>query len=75
MTENSDRSQAWEQPEFEPLWRDNATLWGRGDSCPYNLRSSDGKLMRKTRMWVTNNADLLEAVTKRCDRTHTHAEV
>ncbi|CAK0846122.1 unnamed protein product, partial [Prorocentrum cordatum] len=75
LLENADRSQAWEQPEFDPLWKDHHTVWGRGDSCPYNLRALNGELMRKTRTWVSNHPKLLESVTRRCDRSHSHAEV
>ncbi|CAK0792327.1 unnamed protein product, partial [Prorocentrum cordatum] len=46
LLENADRSQAREQPEFDPLWKDHHTVWGRGDSCPYNLRALNGELMR-----------------------------
>ena len=31
--------------------------------------------MKKPRIWVSNHPDLLEAVTRRCDRGHQHAEV
>ncbi|CAK0896632.1 unnamed protein product, partial [Prorocentrum cordatum] len=75
LLENADRSQAWEQPELDPLWKDHHAVWGRGGSCPYNLRALNGELMRKTRTWVSNHPTLLESVTRRCDRSHRHAEV
>eukprot|EP00959_Pyramimonas_sp_CCMP1952_P127709 2671187-Pyramimonas_sp.AAC.1 len=31
--------------------------------------------MRKTRTWVSNHPKLLESVTRRCDRSQSHAEV
>ncbi|CAK0827160.1 unnamed protein product [Prorocentrum cordatum] len=58
LLENADRSQAWEQPEFDPLWK-----------------GLNGELMRKTRTWVSNHPKLLESVTRRCDRSQSHAEV
>ncbi len=75
LLENPVRSIAWEQPEFQPLWDLASTQMRIGDSCPFNLRASDGKLMLKKRKWVSNDSDLLDAVCLRCTRDHEHTEV
>ena len=73
MVENPATSEAWNR---DPMMRLRRRFWeDTTNMCMFNLVGKDGGLMYKTARWVATHPRLIEAISRRCDRSHDHEPV
>ena len=72
LLENPHAGKFWSQPAIVKLVNDYQLFYDYGEMCMYNLRGRDGHLIRKPTGWLTNKAELLQAVNCKCNGNHEH---
>ncbi|CAK9000573.1 Retrovirus-related Pol polyprotein from transposon RE1 (Retro element 1) (AtRE1) [Includes: Protease RE1 [Durusdinium trenchii] len=72
LLENPHAGKFWSQPAIVKLMSDYQLFYDYGEMCMYNLRGRAGHLIRKPTGWLTNKAELLQAVNCKCNGNHEH---
>ena len=68
-------SEAWQLPKMQKFMQQDDVQLARGDQCMYGLVDYYGKKLQKPTGWMTNSIAVVQRLSLKCDRQHTHTHI